>query len=317
MQVSNRWRFGFLMLTAGLLGTPAMAQLVTPPTSAPAASDPFKIPERPPEPPKVDMAPGKGGEMPPPPPPTKIEEKLPDLPYKSLVEMDANGKLKLLTKPVDIAALEVNPTITDEATKKKIAEYLAERRARFEHILTENVDLAEKLFGGALDTLDLTDRNQIGEFNSMIKPLTQPAAPSNVGLELTKRGLITDVQKRFNDKIKKEYEDARTKAFREAQPPAANKGDGARSLISSMMKRLVEEQELIFNDMLVEAGKSLDKTLPQVGLDTQGIAKAKDALKAMSASDADQVKGMKDVLQGLSVDQKKALLRKTVELRGK
>ncbi len=253
----------------------------------------------------------------PPIPQPKVVEPLPDLPYESLVKKDGD-KLILLKKPVDQAALEVNPTIKDDATKAKIAEYLADRRARFENVIIENVDLAEKLYNGAMDTIDFTDRKQIGEFNSMVKPLTPPVAPANLGAELTKRGILTDVQKRFNDKIAKEYNDARNKALREGNVAGEDKNTNAKNIIRIYMQQVIEEQMMIYENLMVEASKNLSKTLPQIGLDTQATAKAMDALKAINGtSNADIGHGMKSVMAALTLDQKKALLRKTVEARAK
>lgn len=301
------------------LGAPAaFAQLVTPPTSAPAATEPYKIPERPPTPPPAPQMDVKGApDIQPPIPQPKVVEPLPPLPYDSLVKKDGD-KLILLKKPVDQAALDANPTITDGATKKKIAEYLADRRARFENVIIENVDLAEKLYNGAMDNIDFTDRKQIGEFNSMVKPLTPPVAPANLGAELTKRGILTDVQKRFNDKIAKEYNDARNKALREGNVAGGDKNANAKNIIRIYMQQVVEEQMMIYEDLMVDASKGLSKTLPQMGLDTQAAAKAMDALKAIKGtSNADIGHGMKDVMAGLTLDQKKTLLRKTLESRGK
>jgi hypothetical protein len=224
---------------------------------------------------------------------------------ESLVKKDGD-KLILLQKPVDQAALEVNPTIKDDATKAKIAEYLADRRARFENVIIENVDLAEKLYNGAMDNIDFTDRKQIGEFNSMVKPLTPPVAPANMGAELTKRGVVTDLQKRFNDKIAKEYNDARNKALREGNVAGEDKNANAKNIIRIYMQQVIEEQMMIYESLMVETSKGLAKTLPQIGLDTQAAAKAMDALKSIKGSaNADIGRGMKDVMAGLTLDQKK------------
>jgi hypothetical protein len=296
----------------------ALAQLVTPPSQAPAPTEPYKIPERPPTPPPASPMDAKGApDIQPPIPQPKVVEPLPDLPYESLVKKDGD-KLILLQKPVDQAALEVNPTIKDDATKAKIAEYLADRRARFENVIIENVDLAEKLYNGAMDNIDFTDRKQIGEFNSMVKPLTPPVAPANMGAELTKRGVVTDLQKRFNDKIAKEYNDARNKALREGNVAGEDKNANAKNIIRIYMQQVIEEQMMIYESLMVETSKGLAKTLPQIGLDTQAAAKAMDALKSIKGSaNADIGRGMKDVMAGLTLDQKKALLRKTVEARAK
>lgn len=298
--------------------TTALAQLVTPPTSAPAATEPYKIPDRPPAPPPAPPMDVKGApDFQPPIPQPKPVEALPNEPYESLVKKDGE-KLILLKKPVDQAALDVNPLIKDEATKTKVKEYLADRRARYENVIIENVDLAEKLYNGAMDNIDFTDRKQIGEFNSMVKPLTPPVAPANLGSELTKRGVLTDLQKRFNDKIAKEYNDARNKAMRDGNIAGGDKNANAKNIIRIYMQQVVEEQMMIYEDLMVETSKNLSKTLPQIGLDTQGSAKAMDALKAIKGTGhADVGHGMKDVMAGLTLDQKKALLRKTVEARGK
>lgn len=297
--------------------TTALAQLVTPPTSAPTPTEPFKIPERPPAPPPMPMDVKGPSEAQPPIPQPKPVEALPNEPYESLVKKDGE-KLILLKKPVDQAALEVNPLIKDEATKKKIAEYLADRRARFENVIIENVDLAEKLYNGAMDNIDFTDRKQIGEFNSMVKPLTPPVAPANLGAELTKRGVLTDLQKRFNDKISKEYNDARNKAMRDGNVAGGDKNSNAKNIIRVYMQQVIEEQMGIYENLMVETSKNLSKTLPQIGLDSQASAKAMDALKAIKGTtSSDLGHGMKDVMAGLSLDQKKALLRKTLEARGK
>lgn len=301
-------------LTLG--ATSAFAQLVTPPTEAPAPSAPYKMPERPPTPQAPIEVKGSTPDIQPPIPQPKPVEALPDEKYESLVKKDGD-KLVPLKKPVDQAALEVNPLIKDDATKKKLAEYLADRRARFENVIIENVDLAERLYNGAMDEIDFTDRKQIGDFNSMVKPMTPPVAPANIGSELLKRGILTDLQKRFNDKIAKEYNDARNKSLREGKD-GGNKNDNARNIIRIYMQQVIEEQMMIYEALMVEAAGKLDKTIPQSGVDTQASAKAVGALKALKGkSNPDVAHGMKAVLDGMTLDQKRAILRKTVELRGK
>jgi hypothetical protein len=288
-----------IALLAG--STLALAQVVTPPPGEaprfedhiPKAPPPAPMPPRP-QMPQVESLNRK---------PAKPQVKLPDLPYEKLLKHDDKGQAIPLSEPPDLAALKRNPLVTP-SDLEKIQTVLKDRRAAFERIVIDNLDLVENIEGGIFETIDLADGKGFNTLLNTSKPLREPSAPKPVHEELREKGLFTPEQAAFNEKISKEY-------LFDTVPP------DPRRRLAMAYKHGVEEPLFVYRDLMVEAAKNLDKVLPTMTFDKDTLAKLSPATKAVRAAkdDAARLEAMKQLGDQLSLDQRKDLLRKSVELR--
>jgi hypothetical protein len=294
----------------------ALGQLVTdPPKSAPNPADHIqKAPM-----PAAPMAPIAPAMAPAPVPGhvVKAPIELPDLKYTPLLQKDDKGGIKPLTEPAEYAALRVNPMLKPE-DMAKFQPYFAERKAAFEHVVIENLDLVEQIEGGIFETLDLSDNKAFPTLLNVSKPLRTPSAPKPLADELLARNLIDATQAEFNRKITKEYHLAILPQIGPDATPE-QKGQFARRSLALFYKQGIEEPLFDHRQMLIEGSRELDKILPTLGLDKATAAKADAAAKAIKAdaSDDARVKAMGAVNAELSLDQRKELLRKVLSLRAK
>lgn len=326
------------VLACGLVGTStALGQLVTPPDGPPTPTAPVVLPPRmekkPMGAPKgpmggVDPLPGvsRGPQV----------EPLPVLAYESLVKKDMQNRLVHLKELPDVTALKVNPMLQD-AEREKIRPYLDERRKAFERIVIENIDLADELATDRVEKIDFADRasNDAKWLNGAIRPFTATTAgtPKRLSMELKNRGMINDLQRRFNDKIadeyKRAYRDDVSEGHKKAEPkkegdakqPDDKKAD-ARKEAPSMIALLLRTEALdeplsVRRDLLVEASRGLGQTLPKLGLVGEASTKAQAIAKAITPKmdDDQRFAAMEKLKDALSVDQRKTLLRETVALR--
>ena len=59
----------------------------------------------------------------------------------------------------------------------RFGKYMGDRRATFERIVTDNLDLAEQIEGGIFENLDLSDNKAFTKLLDVSKPLRAPSAP--------------------------------------------------------------------------------------------------------------------------------------------
>ena len=289
----------------------AWAQMVPPPAETPAPEK--AIPVTPPSPiPTVSPADPK------PAPVTvrPVKEKaapvvLPNIPHEPLAKKGADGKIVRLQEPVEYAALRANPMVTDKE-REQIAEHLKQRKASFEILVADNLDLVEKIEAGIFESIPLQEdadkKKNLPELIAVAKPLKPKAAPDPVYLDLRNKGVFTPEQSEFNRKISFEYYQAVI---------AEMKVDAARGLALTY-KQYLDEPMYYHRLMLIEAAGKLDSLLPGLNLDSETAAKIKPAAaKAKAAkTDAEKEAAMRELGQGLSLDQRKALLKAVIASRG-
>lgn len=277
----------------------ASAQLVLPPTEAPKPSDPFKIPARPASPgPMVDR-----------PAPPKATETLPDLPFEKFW-LDGEGKLKTLTEPADYAAVRVNPML-DDAARAKIMPVLEERRARLEKSIVENLDLIEAVDGGLLDRINLADRasDDMKLLNASIKALRLKPLTTDI----KERGIASAQAMKFHDKIVTEYTkvlmdpNMKKQADKEAKREAVGK-------IGNMLKVAWDESTHAYHGLLNETVSRFGEVAGKAGLAGEGLSALEKAFKGLP-SDGGRIQAIKDAMGTLAMDQRRALLRATLETR--
>ncbi len=289
--------------TLALTSTLALAQMVPPaPDKAPTPEQ--AIPVTPPQrmvPPMPELqvmptAPVKRA--------AKEPVKLPNLPYKSLIEKDKSGKVVMLTEPAEYAALKNNPMVTAEE-RAKLEDYFQQRRGSFEIVVAENLDLVEKIEDGFFEKIDLGDKKNFVELMNVARPLKAPAAPKQIYQDLKDKGLLTEEQSAFNQKIAGEYHGAVI---------ASMNADTNRNM-AMFYKQFVEEPIYIHRLMKIDAARNIDSILPALQLDAGAAGKAKAAAaKAKSAKTDDaRIAAIDELNAGLSIDQRKALMRETMK----
>jgi hypothetical protein len=321
----NTRRGTILGLTGGILASICgcslcSGQLVTqPPAKVPNPADHIPLaPIAPPKmPPHVDVPQNPQTIAPVSPSrPVKAQITLPDLPYAPLGK-GPDGKVTPLVEPAEYAALRVNPMLKPEDLAR-FGKYLDERRATFERIVADNLDLVEKIEGGIFETLDLSDNKAFTKLLDVSKPLRTPSAPKALIEELQDRQLVDPTQAEFNRKIVREYHLA---IIPDVKPDATpeEKGQHARRSLALFYKQGLEEPLFVHRQLLLEASGKLDKILPALGLSGSEADKAMAAAKGIKPNTPDEarLKAMADVNAALSLDQRKELLRKVVALRAK
>jgi hypothetical protein len=248
--------------------------------------------------------------------PVKSQVILPDLPYPPLGK-DASGKVSQLVEPAEYAALRVNPLLKPDDLSRFNA-YLGDRRSTFERIVADNLDLVEQIEGGIFENIDLSNNKSFTKLLDVSKPLRAPSAPKALIDELADRQLVDPTQAEFNRKIVREYHLALMPVMKPDASPE-EKGQHARRSLALFYKQGLEEPLFVHRQLLLEASGKLDKLVPALGLTSDAASKVNQiaaAIKPNTGDDA-RLKAMADINKDLSLDQRKTLLRKVVELRAK
>ncbi|GAB4385634.1 MAG: hypothetical protein Kow0022_12280 [Phycisphaerales bacterium] len=312
----KRSQLGVLSLCIPLIAGSAVAQVATPPPG-PKPEQPAYVPPPPAPKPKPAQAtqPAKpanqqqvrmGGND-----PLKGESlrgKLPPLPWKSLAQLDENGRIVRYEDPLDIAALKPNPSVGDAS---EIMPILAGRRFRMEQIVIDNLDFALQVDDGLLDSLELSDPESMKRVTDMITPLVPP---KSITIELFDRGVLSRVQKDFNLEIMKDYQGAINKELSEVY---GDKGLG--EFMKFIMAESVKEARLALQGMLTEATWRMGEVLDKAGLSS---APGADELRQIRGSAADtpetvaaNINRIKELWKPWSFEQKQAFLRAVEDTR--
>lgn len=294
-----------------LAASTAMGQMVPPPTETPAPEK--SIPVKPvPQDPIPTVPPGGVTINPvtPPRPKNPPPAPLPDVPYKSLVQKGADGKVVRISEPAEYAALRNNPLVMDKE-RENLKDYFAQRKAAFENIVADNVDLVEKVEGGVFENIPLGTQEEkkknLGELLNVAKPLKAPSAPKPLYEDLKEKQVLTAEQAGFNQKISKEYNDALI---------AEMKVDATRGL-ALVYKASLDEPVYYHRLMKIEAAGKIDSLLPALKLEGDAAKAVQPAVAKIKAakSDAEKEAAMNELYKGLTTDQRKALLKGVIESR--
>jgi hypothetical protein len=293
-------------------------QLVTqPPAKAPNPAEHIPIaPVAPPKMPAHIDVPQNVPTIAPQPAKAKAQVVLPDLPYPPLGK-GPDGKVTPLIEPAEYAALRVNPMLKPEDIRT-FGKYMDDRRATFERIVADNLDLVETIEGGIFETLDLSDNKAFTKLLDVAHPLRAPAAPKALIEELLDRQLVDPTQAEFNRKIVREYHMALVPQAK-ADATTQEKGQVARRSMALLYKQGLEEPLFVHRQLLLEASGKLDKIIPTLGLDAAAAAKVNTVVATIKPNTGDDARltAMAELNKDLSLDQRKALLRKVVEIRAK
>jgi hypothetical protein len=239
---------------------------------------------------------------------------LPDLPYAPLGK-GADGKVTPLAEPAEYAALRVNPMLKPEDLGR-FGKYLDERRGIFERIVADNLDLIEQIEGGIFENIDLSDNKAFSKLLDVSKPLRAPSAPKPMIDELLEHQQVDPTQAEFNRKIVREYHLAIMPAPKADATPK-EKGEHARRSLALFYKQGLEEPLFVHRQLLLEASGKLDKIVPSLGLDASTASKVNGLASQIKPNTPDgaRMTAMAEINKDLTLDQRKAMLRKVVELR--
>jgi hypothetical protein len=187
-----------------------------------------------------------------------------NLPFKSLVERDAAGKVIPLGEPIEWAALRNNPLITP-GDLARIEPELAARRRILDRIVIENLDLAEQIDEGLFEKINLGGNKAFTKLIDTSKPF-RPTDLLPMSRALVKKGLLSPDQESLNNKITQEYK----LATLTRTPPGGNpqqKAEAARRSLALMYKQGMDEPLFELRRMRLAAARSFPKAVPSMDLD--------------------------------------------------
>lgn len=297
----------FLTVAVGGLMTfgVSSAQVVTPPSPAPAKTPEYvPPPAQPPAERPASSAPRQ---------PTKKTTSIPKVDYKPLVEKGADGTYAPLSDtPQRLALEEVHNPFVKAEDRARLADYMAKRDHRMEMVAVDNLDLIEKIEAGEINHLDfVTPENQRQSFTTA-RALTDPINPfGDLISDLARRQLLTDVQAAMADKLCNEY---RT-ALREA-----SRGEGSRRVDPTWMARFTynnKAQEALVAIARVRAAAVANaaEVLPKTGLDSALVSKLIEACKNAPADAKGRAEMFGVLGKDLTIEQRRAWLKAAMATR--
>lgn len=294
----------------------AMAQIAPPPPPAPEPTPPYVPPPPAPAPaPRPQPAPAAPREA-------RIDpademRKAQDIGFDSLVKRDSAGNILPLEQPTEWAALFGNPLVKDApVTQAMFAPYLRERRQKMEQLVIDNVDLALRLEGDMLETLNVSDKGSVAQITPMIKPFT---SLGQLTTELRKRDLLQPTQAGVSRLMIRDWTSANIAEINKATGGGEKGPDGKpkpsaerMDLVTRfMLRETIAEPMFIFQEVMLDTGKNLTEALKGAGIESSESVAAFGA----ATNREEQLNAIRKLLGTLSVDQQRALLRKGLELR--
>lgn len=190
----------------------------------------------------------------------QVTSALPDIPHPPLWSFCGTEDPKVdgicrFAMNLHFAALRPNPTISPGMIPK-IQQVIVARRSRFEELVIENLDIAQDIDGGLIASVKISEPESLKDLLDRVKPLT---APTSLTVELENRGILSNTQARFNNKIIGEYQRAYGEYLREAHPE--NSTD---MFMQSMFDDSMIEAMQAYNGMLHESRGAMDKVLAKI-----------------------------------------------------
>ena len=309
MKLNTRQCWLMAGLAMGVLGSSVVAQVAPPPTQ-PTKEETEYVP------PVKQASPAPTAQ---PAPPTKARStkskrnagqdglskaKLPtSTPYPKLAVKDANGKIIRLTGLPDILAFTSNPTIGQKSVEAMMP-VLYGRRARFERIIVDNLDLYWLVTDGRVETMNLNDIKNMAEIAEMIKPLV---GRTTLSQELLNRGILTRTQGGMNEYIVNEYKQAVTAEIQfQSEDPLSE-------VMRFVLKDSIHETTLAYKAMIAEASIKIADLVKDAGLNSSAataIAKLQRPLNKDRNIQRSNLLEFESAFRNLSVDEAMAILTK-------
>lgn len=236
---------------------------------------------------------------------------LPTLPYKSLVEKDADGKIIKVKEPIQLAAMRRNPMLGPDYIPS-IQKFLEDRQVSINHLTVANLDILERVDDGAFENVDFQNRASIRSLTDMIKPLT--GSNKTMCEQLKTDQLMSQEQYRFNHKISMEYIKAVTEEHNASK--GLDKGGNAQALLMALYKQNVDEYMNTYVRSMEVACSRWSDVLSGIELDGTAKARAEEVGKAVAAAktDAEKLAAAKGLREGLTIDQRKLFVERAIKL---
>jgi hypothetical protein len=285
----NHPKITSLILALGLACSGASAQVAPPP---PAEEE--KAPTAQPQPQQQTRPAARPAERP---QPAGGAQRLPTLPtnipYPKLAQKGDDGTIIRLKDLPDVVALRANPTVGPKSVDA-IMPVIYGRRARFEMLVIDNLDLMWNLRDGAIHSTDMNDLQSLATLTETIKPLVGKTTLSE---ELTNRGILTRVQGGMNEHIVKEYKQAIADEIQLAEGT-----DGMMEFLRFILEDSIHEASLAYYGLMVELTVNAKEVLEGAGLQSEAVAALTGPVSADSDERDEQVERMDAALRTMKVD---------------
>lgn len=279
-----------LMMLVGLASTVATGQVAPPPPANPEVQPEYVPPPRP-----QPAARPQGRPAQPARPSTaqRIDSLPTHLPYPKLAQKGEDERIIRLKDLPDIVALRANPTV-GPGSVEAIMPVIYGRRARFEMLAIENLDLLWKLRDGAIENLDMTDLAALSGVAEMIKPLVGRTTLSE---ELTNRGILSRMQGGMNDHIVREYKQAISEEIQ------AREGmDGMMEFMRFILEDSIHEADIAYYGLMAELRVNGAAVLEELGIENTALEAEFGTFSDDPQERDRQVEAMHEAIKTLSVD---------------
>ncbi len=305
MKLDTRTIAALAGLVMSIGATPAFAQVAPPPSEKPAEETPPAEPTpetqaqpetQPATQPRVTSR------------PSGVNRINTDVPYPKLASKGEDGKIIRLAELPGIVALKANPNVGESAVDR-IMPILYGRRARFEHLVIQNLDLYWLATDGRLESVSLSDVNELAQLAELIKPLV---GKSTLSQELQNRGILSRTQAEMNTHIVNEYKQAITTEIQ------FNAEDPMSEVMRFVLQDSIHEASIAYNAMMAEASGNAKAIVEKAGLSSPAakrLASLEQPLAEDPAAQHAQLDRFDQAFRDLSIDEGIAFLRAMRSLR--
>lgn len=293
-----------LVMLLGLAGANASAQVAPPPPAdgeKQTEYQPRTQPERPAAQP-AEERPQQTRRQ-----PTQRLDTLPtNIPYPKLAQIGDDGRIIRLRDLPDVVALRANPTVGPKSVDA-IMPVIYGRRARFEMMVIENLDLLWELRDGAIETVDMNDLSELAQLTEMIKPLVGRTTLSE---ELTNRGILTRIQGGMNEYIVREYKQAISNEIQ------AQEGiDGMMEFMRFILRDSIHEADMAYYGLMAELRYAAKPLAEKMGLQGTALASIEPVFHEDPDIREEQVAEADKALRSLGVDKAIEVLNEMRNMR--
>lgn len=285
------FKISSLVLVLSLAGVAANAQVAPPPPAEKPDQPEYRPPARPQAPAAQPQQPGERPTRPQ--GPERLSGLPLDLPYPKLAEVGEDGRIRRLQNLPEIVALRANPTVGD-ASVDEIMPVIYGRRARFEMLVIDNLDLMWEFMGGLIETMDMTDLNELARVAEMIRPMVGKTGLSE---ELMNRGILTRIQGGMNEHIVREYKQAISEDIQKFEGT-----DGVTGFMRFILEDSIQEAYIAYYGMLVELKAQAGPLLEHMGIENEALASLTGTASEDGHEREGQVNEMHNALMGLGLD---------------
>lgn len=280
----NHAKISSLLLALGMACAAATAQVAPPPPAQ--ETKPETAPAQPQTAPPA--------QRPQPAAPRRGVESIPtNIPYPKLAQRGEDGKIIRLRDLPDVIALRANPTVGPRSVDA-IMPVIYGRRARFEMLVIENLDLLWNLRDGAIHSTDMNDLASLAALTETIKPLV---GRTTLTEELTNRGILTRVQGGMNEHIVREYKQAISDEIQLQQG-----SDGMMEFLRFILEDSIQEADIAYYGLMVELKVQAAKLLEELGMSSPELSALSGPVSSVPSERDEQVEQMDKALRTLGVD---------------